>query len=239
MTSVKKHRSIISLMLGIITILAMVAPTAAVADAKSPAIALFRGRAVINADTPIAKNTKGECLKGDGLNAPVTQDHVPSPTAPFAPAENACYHFEAPSLDTVESRCTALVWNTPTPNVEDCAIEATGNVGAVGTPKGTQLGAWCGLSAGWNGSGSVTTFGAGTKAGTFVTLKDLGWPPTAGGLLPVTGRWFDPTDPGKKGAIVALVQASGSNNFGDPLLVACLSNNGAHAFDVNAISVLL
>ncbi|HEX9888328.1 MAG TPA: hypothetical protein VGA69_02535 [Nitriliruptorales bacterium] len=233
MTPVKQRRSIISLMLGIITILALVAPPAA-ADAKSPTIALFRGRAVIG--EPIEKNTKGECTKvvGGGLNDPV----VLLPAPGVGPAKNRCYGFEAPSVATVESRCTALVWNAPMSNVENCVIEASGNVGAVGTPKGIQLGAWCGLSRGWNGSGSFVTSGVPGKPGVSVTLKDLGWLPAPAGAV-VTGSWFDPTDPGKKGSVLGKFTLHGSDNFGNPLLIACLTANGAHAFDVSGVVVLL
>lgn len=203
-------RSIRKLTLAAVLAFAMVAALALPASALSADVVVFRGSAT--------------------LTVPLTFPGV-------GPAQTGSWSFSAPNPSTpVASACASVgTGGVGSDLLGNCSISASGDLGEIlgsaapvndsPTPLGLGLGAWCGISGGWGGSGNATV---GTDSG---SLSDVGWTTSAGSVLPVTGNVTD--QDGDGGALVALVQASGAN-----LASECALGGTTH-FDVNGVAAVV
>lgn len=195
-------RSIRKLTLAAVLALAMVAAFALPAFAGDAHVVVFRGSATVS----------------PGLSFPHADD-------PFG-GDGGTWEFEAPSTNTSPSLCKSLPSTTvdDEPGVVDCALHVKGDLGPVATVEGQSLGAWCGLSTGFNGGNGTYPDDYDDDDGDHHDVENVGWVVSAGSVLPVTGE----TDSG--GKLVGLVQASGSDLAAD-----CNTSGGASSFDVNGV----
>jgi hypothetical protein len=144
---------------------------------------------------------------------------------PTGTPKDATWKFES-----VTGTCDAI--NVPD-GLVGCQLGASvadqieGELGAVASPLGENLGGWCGLSRGHSGTGEASA------AGETIDVNDVGWITSAGGMLPIVGFWQD-RNSDDNGNLVGLVNAIG----GGP----CLGDDpdpGATNFDVVGIIAIL